>query len=214
MLFSTSDDTDFVYNHTRSFKCARFKKFFVSTFRYTSLCANFNIFFTFFLGVKEWIRKNLRFSPEEMALLVWDSFRGHLTEGVKALLARRNVDVAVIPGGLTPVLQPLDKCINKPFKTKVRVQYQAWVVNGPFTYTLSGKKRPPSKELVLQWIHRAWQEIPAELIAHSFKSCGNTNNLDGTEDEAVWEEETGNAEENGDDEVLDNEFETDSESDD
>ena len=91
-------------------------------------------------------------------------------EAVKDLLARRNVDVAVIPGGLTPVLQPLDKCINKPFKNKVRSQYQAWMVNGPFTYTPSGKKRAPSKELVLQWIHKAWQEIPADLVANSFLS--------------------------------------------
>ena len=206
--------TDFVYIGTQSFKCAKFNKFFVTTSLYARLCANFNIFFTFFLGVKEWIRKNLRYSPEERALLVWDSFRGHLTEDVKAVLARRHVDVAVIPGGLTPVLQPLDKCINKPFKTKVRAQDQAWMVNGPFTYTPSGKKRPPSKEVILQWIHRAWQEIPAELIAHSFKSCGISNALDGTEDEAVWEEETGGAEEGGADEVIDNEFETDSESDD
>ena len=68
------------------------------------------------------------------------------------------------------MLQPLDKCINKPFKNKVRSQYQAWMVNGPFTYTPSGKKRAPSKELVLQWIHKAWQEIPADLVANSFKS--------------------------------------------
>ena len=38
------------------------------------------------------------------------------SDAVKDLLDRRNVDVTVIPGGVTPVLQPLDKCINKPFK--------------------------------------------------------------------------------------------------
>ena len=76
--------------------------------------------------------------PEHRGLLVWDSFRTHLTDGVKDLLDRRNVDVAVIPGCLTPVLQPLDKCINKPFKAKVRAQYKAWMVNGLFTYTPSG----------------------------------------------------------------------------
>ena len=85
--------------------------------------------------MKEWIRRNLRYTADQKALLVWNSFRGHLTEAVKDLLARRNVDVAVIPGGLTPVLQPLDKRINKPFKNKVRSQNQAWMVNGPFTYT-------------------------------------------------------------------------------
>ncbi|KAL9977784.1 hypothetical protein ACROYT_G015226 [Oculina patagonica] len=134
-------------------------------------------------GTKEWIRKNLRFTPEHRGLLVWDSFRAHLTDAVEDLLERRNIDVAIIPGGLTPVLQPLDKCINKPFKAKIRAQYEAWMINRPFTYTASGKK--------------------------SFKSCGINNALDETEDEAVWddeEDETADA-----DEPIDNEFETDSE---
>ena len=126
------------------------------------------------------MRKNLRFTSEHWGLLVWDSFRAHLTDGVKDLLDRQNVDVAVIPGGLTPVLQPPDKCINKPFKAKVRAQYEAWMVNGPFTYTPSGKKRAPSKEIVLRWIDRAWREIPVDLITRSFKSCGINNALDGT----------------------------------
>ena len=165
-----------------------------------------------FVGTKEWIRTNLRFRPERRALLVWDAFRAHLTDGVKDLLSRRNVDVAVIPGGLTPVLQPLDKCINKPFKAKVRAQYEAWMVNGPFTYTPSGKKRAPSKEIVLRWIDRAWSEIPAELIAKSFKSCGIANALDGTEDEAVWDDE-GEGTEDAED-AVDNEFETESEGED
>lgn len=108
-----------------------------------------------FVGTKQWIRRNLRFTPENRAFLVWDSFHGHLTDAVKDLLSRRNVDVAVIPGGLTPVLQPLDKCINKPFKAKVRVQDETWTVNSPFTYTPPGKKRAPSKEMVLRWINKA-----------------------------------------------------------
>ena len=58
-------------------------------------------------GVKEWIRQCLPRTPRnEQSLLVWDSFRAHLTDEVKAALNRRKIDVAVIPGGLTPVLQP------------------------------------------------------------------------------------------------------------
>ena len=80
------------------------------------------------------------------------------------------------------------------------------MVNGPFTYTPSGKKRTPAKEMVLRWIDRAWSEIPVDLIVRSFKSCGINNALDGTEDDAVWEEDA--------EEPVDNEFETDSEAED
>ena len=82
------------------------------------------------------------------------------------------------------------------------------MVNGPFTYTLSRKKRAPSRELVLTWINRAWNEIPRDLIEKSFKSCGIANAVDGSEDDAVWDEE--NEEENAE-EVVDIEFEIDSE---
>ena len=124
---------------------------------------------------------------------------------VEDLLDRQYVDVAVISGGLTLVLQPLDKCINKPLKAKVRAQYQTWMVNGPFTYTPSGKKRALSKEMVLRWIDRAWREIPVELITGSFKSCGISDALDGTEDDAVWDDEEEEAEDI--EERIDNEFE-------
>ena len=75
-------------------------------------------------GVKEWIHECLlRTRNHEQSLLVWDSFRAHLTDDVKAALRQRKIDVAVIPGGLTLVLQPLDKCLNKPFKDSVRNKY-------------------------------------------------------------------------------------------
>ena len=86
------------------------------------------------------------------------------------------------------------------------------MINGPFTYTASGKKRAPSKETVLRWIDRAWSEIPVDLIVRSFKSCGINNALDGTEDDAVWDDEEGEADDA--DEAVDNEFETDSEAED
>ena len=43
----------------------------------------------------------------------------------------------------------------------------------------------------------------------SFKSCGIANALDGSEDDTVWDEE--NEEMEDAEEIIDNEFETDSE---
>ena len=60
--------------------------------------------------------------------------------------------------------------------------------------------------------YKAWQEIPADLVANAFKSCGISNALDGTEDEAVWEEEGAGADEADDD--VENDFDTDSEQED
>ena len=137
-------------------------------------------------GVKEWIRTCLPRNPDnERSLLVWDSFRAHLTESVKADLQRRKFNVAVIAGGLTPVLQPLDKCLNKPFKDNIRRQYLSWMITGLFEFTPVGKKKVPSRNLVLKWVKQSWAQIPAGMIRKSFKTCGILNALDGTEDDEV-----------------------------
>ena len=157
-------------------------------------------------GIREWIRQSL--PRAERSLLVWDSFRAHLTDSVKDDLKQRNIDVAVIPGGLTPVVQPLDKCLNKPFKDNVRRKYLAWMTSGPFEFTPAGKKKAPSRNLVLRWIKEAWAEIPQEMVIKSFKTCGISNALDGTEDDVVYSEETPEVD---DEDIEENEFETDSE---
>ncbi|CAG8433156.1 9557_t:CDS:2 [Diversispora eburnea] len=54
------------------------------------------------------------------SLLVLDTFRGHLTDVVKRRFDEKNTNLAVVPGGLTSKLQPLDVCINKSFKNKYR----------------------------------------------------------------------------------------------
>ena len=46
--------------------------------------------------------------------------------------------------------------------------------------------RPPSKEELLEFINDVWYDpmlITEEIIIKSFKICGISNNLDGSEDE-------------------------------
>ena len=50
------------------------------------------------------------------AMMVFDSFRGHLEGSVKEKFNQSNIDLVVIPGGLTSKCQPLDIVINKLFK--------------------------------------------------------------------------------------------------
>ena len=57
------------------------------------------------------------------SLLVLDSFREHLVESVKNRFNEKQTNIAVIPGGLTSKLQPLDVAINKSFKANLRQYY-------------------------------------------------------------------------------------------
>ncbi|KAH6933523.1 hypothetical protein HPB50_015896 [Hyalomma asiaticum] len=57
-------------------------------------------------------------------LLVFNSFRGHLTAKVKAVLWKECTDMLVIPCGLTGQLQPLDMEVNKPFKDLLGREYR------------------------------------------------------------------------------------------
>ena len=118
------------------------------------------------------------------------------------------METITIKDGLTLVLQPLDKCLNKPFKDNVRRKYLAWMISGPFEFTPAGKKKAPSRNLVLHWIKTAWAEIPEEIVRNSFKTCGILNAMDRTEDDAVFTEESPEID---DDDIEENEFETDSE---
>lgn len=77
-----------------------------------------------------------------------------------------------------------------------------------FEFTPAGKKTVPSRNLVLRWIKAAWAEIPEEMVRKSFKTCGISNAMAGTEDDAVFTEESP---EMDDDDIEENEFKTNSE---
>ncbi|KAH8031761.1 hypothetical protein HPB51_020832 [Rhipicephalus microplus] len=57
-------------------------------------------------------------------MLVLEGFCGHLTDAVKRALGDGKTDLAVIPGGMTSTLQSINVVLNKPFKDRVRLEYQ------------------------------------------------------------------------------------------
>ena len=71
-------------------------------------------------GCIKWINEVWARHPSRMlnrkSLLVWHMFKSRLCENVKTTIKRFNTDIAVICGGLTSIIQPLDVCLNKPFK--------------------------------------------------------------------------------------------------
>ena len=163
--------------------------------------------------MKVWIEKAWRSRlgglGRRKSLLVFDAF--DVTDPVKASFKRENTDLAVIPGGLTSLLQPLDVSLNKPFKDGVRKKWMQWMADGIHEFTATGRQKKPSEELICLWISQAWNEVPAEMITASFLKCGTTNNLDGSQDDLVYNsnEDTGEL----DDSFIENLFALDLESD-
>jgi hypothetical protein len=50
-----------------------------------------------------------------------------------------------------------------------------------------GEIKWPDAEQLCEWIREAWARISHALIEKSFKKCGISNRLDGTEDDSLWD---------------------------
>jgi hypothetical protein len=124
----------------------------------------------------------------EPAMMVYDSFRGHLEESVKTKLKLHNFHLAVIPAGLTSVCQPLDVSINKPFKDNMRKEWHEWMCQGGAGETAAGNLKRAKIGDVCGWVKRSWEAISDQIIFNSFKKCAISNMLDGSEDDMVYEE--------------------------
>ncbi|CAJ0595744.1 unnamed protein product [Cylicocyclus nassatus] len=67
--------------------------------------------------------------------------KGHLTEDVLELF-KEHSRIAVIPGGMTKYLQPLDVGINKPFKDNLRAGWERWMADSARArYTTGGARK-------------------------------------------------------------------------
>ncbi|CAM9918791.1 unnamed protein product, partial [Ascophyllum nodosum] len=117
-------------------------------------------------------------------ILVLDDFKCHKGEGFVADLKRKADTIVIfIPGGLTPLLQPLDRMLNKQMKRLLRgmyTSYSASVKGDPRT----GKLKPPGRGVVAKWCKDALASITPETVKTCFKICGLTLALDGSEDHA------------------------------
>jgi hypothetical protein len=128
----------------------------------------------------EWIKKiwfSGPISKGQKRYLIWDSFSAHKNSDVLEFLAERNNVVSIIPGGCTPILQPLDYMINKPFKDLVKKKFRGWF---EVASKESGEKVPtPPKNDFLDWIVESWSQISLDMISESFLKCGLSVSVDG-----------------------------------
>ena len=109
---------------------------------------------------------------KENCLLIFYACTAHLKPEVKDAV-QKHTELAVIPGGLTKHLQPLDISVNKSFKTKLRNSWDEWMLDSEMiSLTKGGNRRKATFSTVCDWIVKAWKEITPEVIENGFKKAG------------------------------------------
>ena len=74
-----------------------------------------------------WINEiYLKYTGSKKSLLVMDTFSAHCSDEIISLLSKHHTRVALIPGGCTSKLQPLDVSLNKPFKQVCRQKFETY----------------------------------------------------------------------------------------
>ncbi|GAA6227792.1 uncharacterized protein LOC120489360 isoform X3, partial [Lates japonicus] len=120
------------------------------------------------------------FFHRNKVLLVLDSMRAHITDPVRETIKRTNSIPAVIPGGATKYLQPLDISVNSAFKAVLRVQWEAWMTSGEKSFTKTGRMRRATYGQVCQWILTAWSTVKKSTIINGFQKAGLLRDEEGS----------------------------------
>ena len=63
--------------------------------------------------------------------------------------------------------------------------YGEWTATGEKSYTQAGNIHAPSKLLCLEWVKKAWESVSQDIVIKSFRCCGISVEVDGTEDKEI-----------------------------
>ena len=72
-------------------------------------------------------------------------------------------------------------------KVMLQEKWNDWYGADDHEYTKTGRMKKVELQDICQWIVDAWSELDPHIIVKAFKKCCISNNMDGTEDDALWE---------------------------
>ena len=125
---------------------------------------------------------------EQIALVIFDVFKGHTGEAVKTLLEQNNIVSVLVPANCTDLLQPLDLSVNKPLKDHLRSQFADWY-SDQVAQELSSGNQPENikidtrlsvfKPLGVNWLTSAYDYFVShpEIIINGFHKAGINEDL-------------------------------------
>ena len=127
------------------------------------------------------IRKKQNLPKTQPALVIFDHFKGQITEAVFKCLEQHNIIVVTVPARCTDRLQPMDLSVNKSIKDKLKFAFQLWYageikrqMDTDQPQTLVDLKLSRMKPLGAQWFVAAFTHVQdnPEIIRNGFKAAG------------------------------------------
>ena len=128
----------------------------------------------------------LPYTKKAKTLLIIDRFSTHTDAAFTLLASKNNTDLAIISGGCTSKVQPLDVSLNKPF-TAVAHHQQIELITGCTEATKSGSLKPTSKAKIVAWVKQGMEYLKEHLdmIKKAFLVCGLSNKVDGSKNHFI-----------------------------
>ena len=120
-------------------------------------------------------------------ILIANVHRAQQNDSVKELLKKRNTSLDNVPLGCTSRVQVVDVLINKPFKDKVHSLFEDHLDKYLDQY-VDGKLNASQRRVPMtKWVGEAWSKVgkTKDSIIRSFKKCGLSVALDGSENDEV-----------------------------
>ena len=129
----------------------------------------------------------------QKALLIWDAFRGQLTERVKEKLAALNIKCVYVPANMTHFFQPLDLTVNRCAKQRMKKEFVTYYSSAVKQQLDSGTDNEDVevdfclsvlKPMHAQWLVNLYNIFTstkgAEAILKGWKKSGILGLLDGS----------------------------------
>jgi hypothetical protein len=145
-------------------------------------------------------RKELKLGEEHMAVVIFDSFKGHKGSEMETLLQQHNILSVLVPSNCTDLLQPLDLSVNKPLKDHLRSCFQSWY-SEQVSKQLEGGKEPEDikvdtkltvvKPLSARWIISAYDYVRSQfsIIYGGFVEAGIVAALESDDKDEIEDED-------------------------
>ena len=90
-----------------------------------------------------------------------------------------------VPAGPTSMVQPVDVISNRSLKEVIDAMANSHVQESLENY-VRGRITASERILFTKWVGKAWEKISAkDMIIHSYKKCGISLAVDGSEDDQI-----------------------------